>query len=204
MMPTGSKEIYQKNKTVSFLFVICVFVLLFMFSFFLLGQQEFEVSDAPGDLSAVHQDSPGLASCDKCHNEELEVPVEKCLACHTEVADRISEGKGYHRDKNEDCIMCHTEHQGADEPIVFLDPEDFDHEETGAVLLGAHAKVTDCFACHRKDNTIPRKKNRSYIFLESGCQTCHSPPHPGQQEKCLACHTQNSWEVDIWVPGDLS
>lgn len=202
-MPTGSRDICKKSKAAAFLHVMWIIVPFFLFSSVLQGQQEFDVSDAPGDLSAVHQDSPGLASCDKCHNDELEVLVEKCLACHTEVAKRISEGKGYHRDKNEDCIMCHTEHQGPEEPIVLLDPEDFDHEETGAILLGAHAKVTDCFACHRKDNTIPRKKTRSYIFLESGCPACHSPPHPGRQEKCLACHTQNSWEVDIWDTGDL-
>jgi len=203
-MPVGLGLNYKKNKVKSPVFFIGTIVPVFLLSLFLWSQQEFDISDAPGALSACHEESPGLASCDKCHNDELEVPPEKCLACHTEVASRISEGKGYHRDKSEDCIVCHTEHQGADEPIVFLDPEDFDHEETGTVLLGAHEKITDCFRCHRKDNTIPRKKARSYIFKEFGCPVCHTSPHPRRQEKCLTCHHQNNWEVDIWIPGDLS
>ena len=202
-MPTGLGSNRTKD-TIRFPhFPFWMIVLAFLLSVLGWSQQEFDVSDAPGELNVCHEESPGLASCDKCHNEELEVPPEKCLACHTVLAARISEGKGYHRDKNEDCIMCHTEHQGADEPIVYLDPEDFDHEETGAVLLGAHEKVADCFRCHRKDNTIPRKKTRSYIFKDSGCQACHTSPHPGRQENCLACHNRESWEVDIWIPGAL-
>lgn len=169
-----------------------------------LGAQEiFDISNAPGDLSAVHQDSPGLKNCSKCHNEELEVPPDKCLSCHQEMATRIADNRGYHRDKGEDCIVCHTEHQGPDEPIVPLDPEDFDHTETGTVLGGAHKNIDDCFICHRKDNTLPRKKTRSYLFKDSGCTICHTSPHSGYQENCLSCHSQKNWEVDIWVSGGI-
>lgn len=192
----------MQEKRSRYLFIVWVAV-VFLISSNLGAQEIFDVSDAPGDLSIAHQDSPGLKNCSKCHNEELEVPVNKCLFCHQEIAMRISEKRGYHQDKGEDCIICHSEHQGADEPIVFLDPEDFDHEETGTVLRGAHQKVEDCFLCHRKDNTFPRKKTRSYLFQDSGCMVCHSSPHPGHQENCLACHNQKNWEVDIWLPGGL-
>ena len=169
----------------------------------LLSQEAFDVSDAPGDLSIAHTDSPGLKNCSKCHNEELEVPPAKCLSCHQEISLRISQNRGYHRDKGDDCIMCHSEHQGPEEPIVFLDPNDFDHEETGAVLEGRHQDIKDCRRCHRKENTLPREKSRSYIFKGSGCLVCHTSPHPGHQEKCLACHSQKNWEVDIWIPGGI-
>ena len=86
---------------------------------------------------------------------------------------------------------------------VYLDPEDFDHEETGVVLKGAHSAIKDCHRCHRKDNTLPRKKTRSYLFSKTGCTVCHVSPHPGHQEKCLACHNQKNWEVDIWIPGEI-
>jgi hypothetical protein len=172
-----------------------------MMPILILPQEAFDVSDAPGDLSSVHQDSPGLKNCSRCHNEELEVPPVRCLSCHPEIALRISQNRGYHRDKGEDCIVCHSEHLGEGESIVVLDPEDFDHEETGAVLKGAHLKVKDCCQCHRKDNTLLRKKTRSFLFKTTGCLVCHISPHPGQQEKCLECHNQKNWEVDIWVPG---
>ncbi len=167
----------------------------------LLPQEVFDVSDAPGDLSAVHHDSPGLKNCSKCHNEDLEVPPAKCLSCHKEISLRISQDRGYHRDKGEDCIVCHTEHQGTDESIVILDPEDFDHQETGAVLKGAHQEIKECHRCHRKGNTFPRKKTRSYLFNSTGCTVCHTSPHPGHQDKCQTCHSQKNWEVDIWVSG---
>jgi hypothetical protein len=167
----------------------------------LFPQEEYDVSDAPGELSAAHRDSPGLKNCTQCHNEDFEVPPARCLSCHQEISLRISQNRGYHRDKGEDCIVCHTEHQGADEPIVFLDPEDFDHEETGAVLEGKHLEVKDCRSCHRKENTLPRKKTISYLFKASGCLACHASPHPGHQQKCLVCHSQKNWEVDIWIPG---
>lgn len=178
------------------------FLAAFLMFLPLLPQEAYDVSDAPGDLSSVHQDSPGLKNCSKCHNEDLEVPPARCLFCHQEISQRISQNRGYHRDKGEDCIVCHSEHQGAGEPIVILDPEDFDHEETGALLKGAHHEVKDCRRCHRKDNTLPRKKTQSYLFKTSGCLICHTSPHPGQQEKCLDCHNQKNWEVDIWVPGE--
>jgi hypothetical protein len=61
--------------------------------------------------------------------------------------------------------------------------------------------VTDCRACHRKDNTFPRERSRSYLFLRTGCQACHVSPHPGRQDLCLKCHTQVSWRVDHWRRG---
>ncbi len=169
----------------------------------LIAQQEFDISDSPGDLSAAHQASPGIKNCSKCHNEDLEAEPSRCLACHSEIALRISEERGYHRDKSEDCAVCHAEHQGVDVPLVPLDPEDFDHEETGAVLKGIHLEVKDCHQCHRRDNTLPRTKTSSYLFKDTGCLVCHTSPHPGHQEKCLSCHSQKNWEVDIWIPGEI-
>jgi hypothetical protein len=169
----------------------------------LWAQQKFDVSDAPDALSRFHTESPGLKNCDRCHNDDLEVQPAKCLTCHKEIASRISQGRGYHRDKGEDCVVCHSEHQGSDAQLILLDTEDFDHEETGTVLRGVHKQITDCRQCHRKNNTIPRQKSWSYLLTESGCQGCHASPHPGQQQRCQTCHSQTSWHVDIWNPGDL-
>jgi hypothetical protein len=159
--------------------------------------QEYTADDAPGPLSTSHTGTPGLLKCMKCHNEDFEIEASRCLSCHTEIAERIASERGYHRDKTEDCAVCHTEHEGEDTVLIFLDPDDFDHEETGAVLEGPHAEVKDCRDCHRVDNTIARKKSRSYLFRRTGCPACHAPPHPGRQDRCLRCHTQKSWRVDI-------
>ncbi len=163
--------------------------------------QEYTADDAPGPLSLSHAESVGITHCMKCHNEDFEVPHTRCLSCHKEIAQRIAEERGYHRDKSEECSMCHTEHAGEDTLLIVLDPEDFDHDETGAILEGPHSTITDCRVCHRSDNTIPRKKSLSYLYLKTGCAACHAVPHPGRQGKCLDCHTQQSWRVNFWRRG---
>jgi hypothetical protein len=194
----------MKEKTSRSFFSSLVLILAAcLMSLNLWAQETFDISDAPGDLSAAHQDSPGIKSCSKCHNENLEAEPSRCLACHKEIAERISEARGYHRDKSEECAVCHAEHQGVDVSIVPLDPEDFDHEETGAVLKEIHQEVKDCHRCHRENNTLTRRKTRSYLFNGSGCKVCHTSPHPGHQEKCQACHSQKSWDVDIWLSGEI-
>lgn len=174
-----------------------LFLLLTVFP--ILGMpQEFTADDAPGPLSAIHSKSPGLLSCMKCHNDDFEVVPSLCMECHQEIAQRVSEARGYHMDKGESCSMCHTEHAGEETVLIDWDPSDFDHKEIGVTLEEKHSETKDCRKCHRTDNTIPRTLTQSYIFTKSGCVSCHSSPHPGNQTQCLVCHTQKNWRVNVW------
>lgn len=152
--------------------------------------------DIPGPLSASHSTKPGDADCAACHVAPGKVSPAKCLACHVEIASRIAAQKGYHRDKADECAVCHAEHQGRQESIVPLDPARFDHGETGAGLEGAHLRTKECAICHTPANSYPRTQGRSYLLKVPGCRGCHTPPHPGRQENCLACHGQRTWAVD--------
>jgi predicted CXXCH cytochrome family protein len=180
------------------IFKRAVFILMLLGAVFLWSFQQYSVDDAPGPLSPAHKDSPGLKNCGQCHNNDLEVVPQKCLSCHQELAARISANRGFHKEKTEDCAVCHTEHEGDDTKLVDMDVEDFDHEETGYPLLGKHSTVTDCLICHKRENSIPRKITFSYIMKDSRCLSCHEPQHPGQQDNCQICHTQNNWRVEIW------
>lgn len=173
-------------------------VLVFVLTVCLWSQQQYTVDDAPGPLSTAHKDSPGLKNCGQCHNDDLEAVPQKCLACHQELASRISVNRGFHRDKAEDCAVCHTEHEGDEAKLVYLDVEDFDHEDTGYPLLGKHKSVAECDTCHKKENSFPRKTTFSYIMKDSRCLSCHDPQHPGQQDDCQVCHGRNNWLVEIW------
>jgi hypothetical protein len=151
--------------------------------------------ESPGPLSVAHAAKPGDAACAACHTAPGQVGPAKCLSCHGEIASRVAAGTGFHRDKAEECAVCHVEHQGREGQLVPLDPADFDHAETGADLRGAHLKVKVCEACHTAAATLPRAHGRSYLFKVRGCRGCHTPPHPGRQDDCLACHGQESWSV---------
>jgi len=178
-----------------------IWVMIAVCTFFVAhasAQDKYTADDAPGELSIGHNESPGIKNCLACHTEELEVDPGQCFKCHTEIAQRISSSRGYHRDKAEECAACHGEHQGKDSRLIELDTADFDHEETGFPLIESHKKIKDCRLCHRKDNTISRKMTQSYLLRDSGCTSCHQTPHPGHQEVCQSCHTQKNWHVDIW------
>ena len=162
------------------------------------AQQKYSASDAPGPLSEFHTENPGLNNCVKCHSPDLEVLPSKCLDCHKEISTRITMGYGYHRNKGDDCSVCHIEHQGDEIPLVPLNQKDFDHDETGFILKQSHLKVKECRQCHRTENTIPREKFQSYLFKNRGCLICHKSPHPGNQKKCQVCHSQKDWRVNIW------
>jgi hypothetical protein len=185
-------------KNITKILSCCVFVFLLIGSAFLWSQQAYTVDDAPGPLSTAHKDSPGLKNCSQCHNDDLEVVSQKCLTCHQEIASRITATRGFHRDKIEDCAVCHTEHGIDDTKLVDWDVEEFDHEETAYPLLGKHKSVVECRTCHKKENSFPRKTTFSYLMKNSGCLSCHQPQHPGQQDDCQACHGQNNWRVEIW------
>ncbi len=158
--------------------------------------QEADVSDAPGPLSASHAAKPGIKDCAACHTPERDVLPGKCLACHQEIAIRIKEGRGFHKDKGEGCGACHAEHQSPDAGLLPLDPKDFDHSETGTVLAGAHARIAGCDRCHYGGTAFPRATGKCYLLRDASCSACHVSPHPGDQDECLACHGLESWRVD--------
>jgi hypothetical protein len=149
----------------------------------------------PGPLSAAHAAKPGETDCSACHAAPGKIAPAKCLVCHTEIATRIAAQTGFHRDKGEDCAVCHAEHGGREANIVPLDIAGFDHAETGADLQGAHLNVKACDTCHTTSNSLPRTYAKSYLFKVPGCRACHTPPHPGRQDQCQDCHGQSDWRV---------
>lgn len=149
--------------------------------------------DPPGPLSAFHAERPGIDDCDACHVPSGETGPANCLACHDEIATRIAERRGFHRDKAENCGTCHPEHRGPDEDLAPLDRGEFDHEETGFVLEGGHARVKDCGPCHDGGAAVRRSMGRSYLLKDARCSACHASPHPGRQEECLDCHSMEGW-----------
>ena len=156
----------------------------------------------PGPLSAGHKNLSGSQSCSKCHSENLKIEEKKCLACHSEIAARISTGKGLHKDKDKDCGVCHIEHQGNDWKLAQIDVKNFNHAETGYILESAHGKIELCTACHRMDNSFPREKTQSFLLIDSRCISCHPSPHPGDQDECQNCHHEKNWRITIWDKKD--
>ncbi len=155
---------------------------------------------SPGALTQSHADLEGITNCTQCHTLGKKVSNEKCLACHEEIAVRISQKQGYHAApsvRQQECADCHSEHHGRNFDLVRFDEDAFDHSLTGYELTGAHQR-TDCGACHRPDfidDPELRRREDTYLGLSQGCAECHEDYHQGtlSSTECTQCHTTTAF-----------
>jgi hypothetical protein len=83
---------------------------------------------SPGELSDAHANLEGLTHCTACHTIGKTLSREKCLACHTDLRERVERGRGSHaRYGGRTCVECHKEHHGRSFSIVHFDTEAFNH-----------------------------------------------------------------------------
>jgi nitrate/TMAO reductase-like tetraheme cytochrome c subunit len=156
---------------------------------------------SPGDLSQVHSHLEGMSNCTQCHTLGDKVSDEKCLACHTEIKERVDLKKGYHASAGvtgKACVICHNDHHGRTFEIIRFEKEQFNHDLTGYKLLGAHGKK-ECKACHKSefitDLKIKNKKYPSYLGLNTSCLSCHADYHENTLSRtCTDCHNYDAFK----------
>lgn len=79
-----------------------------------------------------------------------------------------------------DCQDCHTSASWSE----LKQPMNFNHDETGFKLSGAHASA-DCIGCH---------KDLVFSHVGTSCVDCHSDHHQGKVGlACQNCHNTNDW-----------
>ncbi len=80
-----------------------------------------------------------------------------------------------------DCQDCHT----SDSWSELKSPINFNHDETGFRLSGAHASA-QCIGCH---------KTPQFNHVSTSCIDCHADQHLGQLgQSCDNCHTTRDWQ----------
>ena len=163
---------------------------------------------SPGPLSKPHSFLNGATNCTSCHKVGAQATL-KCLECHTEIATRISAGRGLHSrlvspgTASQSCSRCHSEHNGVDFPLVRWQPpiSQFDHRATGWPLDGKHSALR-CEQCHSAAHIAVADKpsikikdlNRTYLGLSKDCVACHKDQHEGRLgTSCQQCHTTTAW-----------
>ncbi|PYY18400.1 MAG: hypothetical protein DMG60_08470 [Acidobacteria bacterium] len=165
---------------------------------------------SPGPLSKAHSSLNGATNCTACHKLGA-FRTYKCLECHTEIASRISLGRGFHArvvqksSGSQECSTCHSEHNGENFNLIRWEPslERFDHAKTGWPLQGKHAS-TSCQQCHTAARMAESERagirmkdlNKSFLGISNACVACHQDPHQGRfGKKCEQCHSTNDWKV---------
>ena len=163
---------------------------------------------SPGDLTTAHAKLEGLSNCTKCHELGKRVVVSKCLDCHTEIKQLISEGIGYHSSsevKNKKCWNCHSEHHGRDFQIIHFDQNNFKHELTGFKLEGKHSKIK-CSECHQTKfitNKLFVKRKNTFLGLSTKCVSCHVDVHQNTLGRnCESCHNSIKFKPAVFFNHD--
>ena len=180
---TGAKRSAVKSLIVSASAVLCYLLMA--------GASHAQIS--PGPLSRAHSSLNGPTNCVACHKLGA-LKTYKCLECHTEIASRISAGRGFHArvvqkdNRSQGCGTCHSEHNGENFALMSWEPslERFDHSKTGWPLEGKHAGV-NCQTCHTAAHIAPAERssirmkdiNRSFLGVSPSCMACHKDPHQG-------------------------
>ncbi len=149
----------------------------------------------PGALIERHASDPKLKECTACHAYWERLPSDKCISCHTEIAQTQENKIGYHGSLTGSCRTCHKDHLGADADIRPLDQDSFNHQLARYPLQGKHAQI-DCEACHAvlsaNTSTGFRIKYREIAFQT--CDVCHPNIHEtNDYSDCLRCHDQEGW-----------
>jgi len=155
---------------------------------------------SPGELIRAHEKLEGIHHCLDCHSTGDKVPNSKCLDCHKEINQRITDKHGYHASvevKGKQCIECHSDHHGKNFQVIKFDKDIFDHKLTGYELKGEHSKI-DCEECHKKEyqKNAPsqRKLGTTYLGLKTDCLSCHEDYHQKTMSSdCASCHGLESF-----------
>jgi hypothetical protein len=136
--------------------------------------------------------------CKSCHAPfwSGEKMADRCLDCHTKVAGELDDPSALHGILKSDypqmdCRSCHTEHNGPEASLTFLELNTFPHELVG-FSLAAHNTFSDgkpvqCADCHTEKLTV---------LDQQVCVDCHISLRPAIEEEhfavfdidCLACH----------------
>ena len=183
--------------------VVCALSLLL---FAALGHAQI----SPGPIAKPHESLSGPLSCTKCHEFGRGASQLKCLDCHTEIHQEVTQRRGMHavwlaqNATGKDCVSCHSDHNGTDFALIHWQPnrEALDHSKTGFALTGRHA-TAGCNDCHKAANIAAAARsgilikdlNHTYLGLSPDCLSCHADEHRGQLgHNCESCHTTSAWQ----------
>lgn len=144
----------------------------------------------PGRVTEAHADIE--AQCDVCHADSSDVLQSSlCLDCHEEVAVDRANSSGFHgrfqTARQNECVNCHTDHEGRDKDIVGIDRGLFDHSLSDFPLTGSHINV-GCNSCHQSD--------QAFHEAPGACVDCHREDDVhdgGLGNTCDSCHSTRSF-----------
>jgi len=168
---------------------------------------------SPGPLAPAHSEL--ATDCFACHAPLRGATSERCVSCHaiSDIGLRTTKGAPvsspgrkvpFHQQlSTQNCLACHTGHQGTAPALVA--GKSFSHD---LLLPAARAQCETCHAppdttihrgmsancgqCHSQQGWKPAKFDHAKLFLLDGdhnvaCATCHAN-NDTSRYTCFGCH----------------
>ena len=163
---------------------------------------------SPGPLARPHQYLDGALHCTDCHKIGGGQPQFKCSSCHTDIGERVNAKRGLHGSyhipagSSQECVRCHSDHNGVNFALIKWDQNKFDHKETGYLLEGKHTGLA-CNKCHSPDKIPAAERakikmkdlSKTFLGIPQACVACHKDFHEGRLgQNCLQCHNFVDWK----------
>ena len=168
---------------------------------------------APGPLASAHA---ALATdCFACHVPLHGATSERCVSCHaiSDIGLRTTKGApvatpraklAFHQQlSTQNCLACHTGHQGS--ALALVNSKSFSHDlllpEVRSQCETCHTPPdttvhrgmsANCGQCHSEQGWKPAKFDHAKLFLLEGdhnvaCATCHVD-NDTSRYTCFGCH----------------
>lgn len=155
---------------------------------------------SPGALIIGHEKLEHVG-CLKCHSAGDGVPDTKCLACHKDIKKSVQRKKSFHGLAKKSCFECHADHKGREYDSTQIDQKEFDHNKTGYILAGKHAKIK-CIKCHTTKRVKKglRQKATRWFGNSTSCKICHQKDNKHyfsgkwKIKTCDKCHNEKKWD----------
>lgn len=176
---------------------------------------------SPGALMQGHAQIEG--KCFACHAPWRGAAWQRCIRCHrlADIGLRTTRGAAvaqrtlkvsFHQELIEqDCMACHSDHEGP--KLTEHSRKPFSHELLRPAARqscgGCHTAPSDkvhrdlavgCARCHGPDRWKPAQFDHAMLAQaeQQRCEGCHRPPsddlHRPVKSACPQCHEQKRWK----------
>jgi predicted CXXCH cytochrome family protein len=167
---------------------------------------------------------PYQGDCAECHDKGLLVGVEKCLACHEEIGEKINAVHNHQTNKSGNgCVNCHSPHASDFKNLLRNNQASLCrncHADTWANYVDMpfkHPDNTICSNCHG----VHGSSNLAMLKFDGNtvCETCHEAqgnfthpvgpgvidPRNGQIMTCVTCHYPHGtlYEKNLKLSGSM-
>lgn len=171
-------------------------------------EMEWQSAINPGKLSKAHAFLE--SDCADCHTASKGADPAKCMMCHANDLQLLTQQNTSFHSQVKDCASCHLEHQGTAKRPIKMNHTKL--AELGLQLMGDEKASPEHMVGKRLEQWINRQQRTMFLSgahhgltaqeMTLNCAVCHASQDVHRRvfgSDCASCHETNSWEIAEFV-----